>query len=132
LRLTHKTGLVMSKAPRGRPAARERMPRAMARLLSDVPDYISDTYPLDEFGLHDGLSLLAAYWRSQVAIGELRAPDLQIGLIAVAGLASAMLEALLRGTPIDRREAAFAALVDDSGGILTGSPKDVRLRSGII
>ena len=132
MKTTHKTGLVIGKLPRGRPPVRERMPRATARLLSDVPDYISDTYPLDEFGLHDGLPLLAAHWRSQVASGVLRALDLQVGLIAVAGLASAMLEALLRGTPIDQREAAFAALVDDSGGVLTGAPKDVRLRSGII
>lgn len=108
------------------------MRRATARLLADVPDYISDTYPIDDFGLHDGLPLLAAHWRVLLAGGGLRAPDLQAGLIAVAGLASAMLEALLRGTPIDQRAGLFAALVEDSGGILEGSPKAVRLRSGII
>jgi len=132
LRLTHKTGLVISRQPHGRPPLRHTMRRATARLLSDVPNYISDSYPIDDFGLYHALPLLAAYWRGQVIAGELRAPDLQAGLIAVAGLASAMLEALLRATPIDQREAAFAALADDSDGILAGSPKAVRLRSGIL
>jgi hypothetical protein len=108
-----------------------RMARGTDRLLHDVPSFILDSYPVTQWGLTEGLALAVSAWRAHIAAGEIPASDMRASLIPVAGLASAMLESLLRGVPINQRAAEFELLADESNRLLTGRPHAVIIQSGI-
>jgi len=101
-------------------------------LLSDVPDRISDSWPVRHYGLSEGLSIAAARWRDDVAAGVLPADELRRAIIPVVALSSAMLEALLRGVPIDQRAEIFEQLACASRRVISGRPNAVIMQSGII
>jgi hypothetical protein len=121
--------------PRGSHGTRgrsDRMAAADALLLRDVPADILGSYPVLEFGLLVGMSVSAARWREQIVTGDLPDHEMRASIIALASLLSAMLEALLRAAPIDRRSAAFETLADESNRILTGRPQAVIIQAGIL
>ncbi len=108
-----------------------RMEHGTERLLHTVPSVILDSYPVTQWGLTEGLALAAGYWRVHIAAGRIPTHDMRASLIPVAALTSAMLESLLRGVPIDRRENEFERLADESNRLLTGRPHAVIIQSGI-
>ena len=108
-----------------------RMERGTERLLHTVPSFILDSYPLTQWGLSEGFALAVSAWRAHVKAGEIPVSDMRASLIPVAGLASAMLESLLRGVPIDQRAAEFELLADESNRLLSGRPHAVIIQSGI-
>jgi hypothetical protein len=121
--------------PRGSHGTRgrsSRMASADTLLLRDLPADILGSYPVLEFGLPTGLSVCAARWREQIVAGDLPDHEMRASIIALAALLSAMLEALLRAAPIDRRPGAFETLADESNRILTGRPQAVIIQAGIL
>jgi hypothetical protein len=109
----------------------EKMDAAGDLLLSDIPSRILGSYPVWKWGLSQGLAFSAGRWRAALAAGALTEVDMRASIIPVAQLTSAMLEALLRGVPIDLRDAAFEALCDEGDRVLSGRPHAVILQSGI-
>jgi len=114
----------IGKAARWGPATR--------LLLFDVPDRISDSWPVRRYGLSEGLSIAAARWRDGVAGGVLPADELRRAIVPVVALSSAMLEALLRGVPIDERAGVFEELACASHRVISGRPNAVIMQSGIL
>lgn len=109
----------------------EKLDAATRLLLEDIPGRILSSYPVWQWGLAEGLSFAAGRWRAAIAAGTTSEIDMRASIIPVAQLCSAQLEALLRGVPIDLREAAFEKLCDDSNRVLSGRPHAVILQSGI-
>jgi hypothetical protein len=106
--------------------------RANAILLDDIPDAILASYAIANHGLSEGLALCVGHWRQRLLAGVLPAHQMRASTIPVAALASAMVEALLRGTPIDQRQGAFDLLCEESHRVLSGRPQAVILQSGIL
>lgn len=121
----------MKVAKRHRAATPRALSRGTQRLLRDVPAAILASFPVDDRGLADGLQLIGMHWYSKVCRGELREPEMHASIVPVVALASMMLTAWLRGTPIGERAEAFERLVEESQGALAGEPKRVLLTSGI-
>jgi len=109
----------------------EKMDAAGDLLLQAIPERILGSYPVWKWGLAQGLAFCAGRWRARIAAGEISELEMRASIIPLAQLLSAMLEALLRGVPIDLRAAAFERLCDDSDRCLSGRPHAVILQSGI-
>jgi hypothetical protein len=101
-------------------------------LLGNVPSLVLASYPVQKWGLAEGLSLASGYWRGRIAAGVIPDHEMRASIIPVATLVSAMLEALLRGTTIDHRAAAFETLCDESNRMITGRPSAVIIQAGIL
>jgi hypothetical protein len=114
---------IPGKSDRWKPATRD--------LLGNVPSLILDSFPVRQWGLAEGMSLAAGYWRGLIADGTLADHEMRASIIPVAALLSAMLEALLRGASIETRAGAFELLADESDRLLTGRPHAVIIQAGI-
>lgn len=114
----------VGKTDKWQPATRE--------LLGKVPSMILESYPVRRWGLAEGMSLAAGYWRGQIVADQIADHDMRASIIPVAVLLSAAIEALLRSCPIDRREAAFELLAGESSRVISGRPNAVILQAGIL
>lgn len=106
-------------------------PHASKHLLDEIPLAILSSYPVERFGMSEGMALATGHWRQQLVDGTLPQHTMRASLIPIATLTSAILEALLRAAPIHARDDVFQQIAEESRRVLTGRPHHVILQSGV-